>query len=944
MQLKEERSPSNVGSDDHKSRLAAIRTRLDALQAQGVDMTAVQKSLSSIEKVANDAKPETLKAALERMDALLSELEERYRWSRREDVGGPAKAASGHGKAKAARGSAAEQRGDEVRRYASLISLAKSLGADVAGVEPHIRSLATSMRDGNEGAANKERSILSAWTERSLRPLITGRTDILVGEVRMLETAMGELGLGIEAGAPVGRMEGALESASGAPLEAASGTIKVIEDVKRSMMALMRSHDQTLRKAIEDGLASIRSSLTDMTEVSADSLFPMIRSIEGKVGQADLAEAFLAVREAKKLVSTLKMKEGQTRFHRMLSSLDDVLSKVRNGAAPDDPIYADLSAQREDLLSLSSSDPLGALDRLGPLIGEAARKLTEMEEQHIRALQGAISELRDRARLMEDGVDVAPLMTVLDKANETVVSGDLEGSAALIEKAREMCKRLSEKRELDVAKARIDGMTRALAELGGLGFDTSNASPFLRAAAERLAEKDLRGFEAEMLHADEHMAVISDLKSRQDLASDLSSMSGELADLRKSGEQDEGLEAKVQEGTALFDKGDMAAASALRDDIERGLGRKKLARTLSASFGSFKDLIARAGRSNLDTGSYQEVPAEAERLVLDGDLKAAVDIMERANARLKAEIVSSTFNELQNDVRSIVGECSDLSVDPGDTGGITAKAKALIDDGKDEEGLELLSNLKHGLSKRLQISRTESNLLRLSDLIRTARNYAIQTAEHKAAYTKANALFQAGETDAALKELEPALSALSSLIERTKLLRERLIEMRGNLIGKQGRIGRLKASGIDVKDLPEKVIEVRGAIESSDIDAAEEGMRVLDAEIDALSTGLIPRPPPPAPRRGTERPEQKEKALPEAETQVKAPEARPRPASGADEREELQRTIDLIKVEWVRKVKSGTPTEEAAKEIEAIQLLVARKEFHQAAILARLCYDNLRGK
>jgi hypothetical protein len=522
----------------------------------------------------------------------------------------------------------------------------------------------------------------------------------------------------------------------------------------------------------------------------------------------------------------------------------------------------------------------------------------------------------------------------------------LDKASALIDKAVLAFGKLKEKRSHEVASARLEEIRSRMEEMMGKGVDITPLNSPVENAAKTLSSDDLEGFEKQMKFIGERMGFLRNEELRLDYQKALINVMNGLNELKERGGDIEELEKEVEDLKGLYSRRKYEEALGSAQVLQEKITKSKLENVIDERRKQVEQTLAEAEGLLVDVSGPRETIENASGMMEKGDVESALDLLCHAQVELEDLMTQRTFSMVENEILSLEKQCLEFSLDPGDVKGVISSAYALAEDEKYRKAMEVLTNFRESLTKKVSQKKVHAQIDNLGKMIRDGRALGLQVSPFKASLTKARVLLDAGDVSSALELVEGQISELQVLVKERKIIRARLDKLRGNLLAQQGKISRLERSGSTVTEFKERVNRVRGLIDNGNADEAEAELLQMDQDINRLLTrspeqlknemmttimdGKETRP------LSIDLMNKNDKAEPSVPL--------PRQELPMDEdraRSELFTLIPKIKVEITRMHSKGFETDEFRKDIEKIQNLVKERKYLDAFSLGKDCYQRM---
>jgi hypothetical protein len=920
--------------DTIKDRIDLSRKRIEALKTKGSDIAQLNIIFIKIETAfkSGNVKEENLSEAVKKLENLL-QVTEKVRGKpsegKRKDKGGSPKAASKVFDFEAEMGS-----------LSVLTEEIKGLGGDLSPIFHHLEALKKAVNGKDEKVFISYRDTVKPWLHEYIFSLkkakVASLQESITSKVKELETwgredlarpikqEMSVLDpLIVKSGGDIDILISDLNATTGQSEKARSdllADLKVrVDSSQRELRSLLESKEPKFDKS------PFRETLIQTTQMS---------------DEGEYAKALGALAERIDEVKRIVYREKVGTMDRFLNLLDPIIAKVGESSGPQSEAFLKLKQKRDQIKNL----PIGRIDEglkdIELLLDQAAKASAEAEESAMKVLQQRIETMVKETSSIQTP-ETQSMTKATQKAHEMLDEGDLAGAAKLMEKAEAFYRMVMQKKDRIDLERQFKAAPGRLKEKMSKGHDVKSLEETLAKAQELLMRNSIDASREQLAIVLKGLDLLDGSDDLADFQSIRLEVASEIDKLKAAGEDTKEKEARVSESIERS-KVDLKSALASLRSISANNKAGETARILRERMAEIEGLVREARAFGLDVSGIENSLGPAKKALDASEIDRAMDIVTKAQVDIEALIKERSVKQLENEIEIIAAEMRRLNLITGDYRSKIASAYALVEQDKIEEAVSGLTGLKNELERKLSGKRILSMMDSMAARIREARMHNIEISGYKADLTKARVRYEAGDTDGALRDLIQSLKGLEDAIDKKKVMRGKMDQVRGSLISIEGKIGRLGARGIATSDYLARVAKLKGLIEAGDESGAREVSERLDADITnafrdlpvvSISEGIT-----------THARTAPEKFVRPSIEIAKVSKHEPSKAEELDPNE-ARRRLQTLLTRIGRAVQMGgsKAQEECKLDLERIKQLIVKRDYNAAYRIALDCMNRLGG-
>jgi len=915
-------------------RIEQCKVRIDQLKAKGDDTTKLLVIFNKIDAAykAGNVKEENLQEAVKKLENLLTvteKIKERPRPKESETKESESK--KGNGPAQVSL--------DMESEFEALMGMEaqiKSLGGDTSPVFHHIEALREAKINSNSGVFLSYRDILRPWFHEYLFNLKKKNVDERISTIKAFLQELTAWERSDLASPISGELDPLIPI-----VERASDDIDMIiadlDNIEGMVMGARSQLEGDLRSRLEKETEELRSYLVVKGAiVDVNVLKSIIKSASAKANEGRYSEALSEIRSELRRIKTGLNKEKLDQLNKYLSLLDPIIERVKESTGAGSAVYNDLISKKESIAKRPIEHIEESLTDVGVLLDEAAKASAESEERTIREMKDRIAEI-ERSLQSIGGPEAQAISNIVQKVNDNLVEGDLQGATKLKDRAESALKNLLDRRERTTMEATIKALEGSLSMMRDKGSDVDTLLQGLDVARGLLKGGSIEELRSHLREIEEGLDRISEAEARsmyQRLHADLLSLMDE-----DSGATKEAFMPELISAEGLAQSGRTKEALDAMESIIVRVKEDNTSRVIKERVTELEGMIAEAKSYGLDVRQIEETVKDTKSLLSSGSVEDALSLVARARSDLETQIRERNIKKIEREIDTLVLELRRLGASVDDPKETLNKAYSFSEEDRVEEALSLLNALKSDLEKKLKVRRVSSLMDGMAARIREARLLNIDIAGHKAALTKARVRYEAGDIAGALDDLSISHKDLEDIINKQKSMRSRMDAIRGSLIALESKVHRLSGRGVDITELVKSLDRAKGYIESNDEAAARSEMEDLDRSVSNLFREL------PVMSIMEGRP-----------ATIHIPEGRPTssiekssedPGDIAQEidAQEARRRLQMLLSRIGRAVQMGgaKAQSESRQDLERIKILITKRDYIAAYRIAIACMKRLGG-
>ncbi len=929
----------------------------------GVDMGKVRSLIENIEKEAPSQKKENILIALTKLESYLDRVEQLAK--KKGGQGTPLKATERPGQeqdqipgtesgtegpvpsevsvpatteAQAAKVQPVfdeEKVRSDRERVSKLCKEVTSSGGDTSPIEPHLNAMeeAAGSRDGV--LFEQYSSIVLEWLTAYLGNIHRASITSSMSEIEAMGADFSSIGRGEDIKELKENASSKASIQGDASLDDIRTRSEEIKLIKVSLEERRTNMVKEISEGLRDTIKFIRKMISDLPEDGQTAGFKEdISRLDSLVQSGDVMKGFIEGKDLMERVKRELRDRNRSRLDKMLVSVEPLLERISQAKGVSSELYSSLSNEKEAVRELSIKDLDRALKKMEALLDKVSLAIVDIEEGSVNRLEDKIKEARAKAEDLKDVLDVTPIVSILQRADDLAMEGDVDTATKMVERALSAFDKLREKKLLDQAALSLSEIQTKMADLSDKAMDTTPLQAPVGRAKDALDRKDLRSFEEALVLVNEKLELLRGEELRVEYHGRLMGLVNELNYLKKEGFDVISLEKKLDEARTNFHDRKLKSAVETEKGIREEIVRIRLRGTLDRRLLAVEGTIKEAEGLLVDMEDVTDLLNKAREHLQNEELKEALDDASAAQALSEDLLMHRTYSMMEKEARQLAEELTAFSIDPGDVDLRIKQARSQADDEKFKEAMESFLQLKDELSRKLIDKKAEWTVKELGNKIKEARAANMNISSFKASLTKAKVLLDAKDLESAVKVATEQINIIDSKLNERKGIQSHLDEQRGKLIGLEVKIGQMEKAGAQVGDMKDRISSVKELIDSGEMEEAESEIGRLDMDLNALLTTSVREKmvPPARPHsQGASTGKDQDKG-PMKEDEVDPDEAY----------EELKVVIKRIQEEMKLLPQKGPRIDDIKKEIVKVQQMVIQKRYVEAYRLASKCYSKIK--
>ena len=457
-------------------------------------------------------------------------------------------------------------------------------------------------------------------------------------------------------------------------------------------------------KASSEGIAKTRKIVYDVAVARTDEADAIIKL--GKSLGAEMTEAEEALRKAtesmsdENLTQTISLAEGSAKAAKaaVSSSLSNRLSSIEefvSRLAKKDDIVEDVTKLIEEARShIDASE----FDETSRLVGEITSRLEGMGKEESERLASAATQKIEMAKAVGaepadlDGLETSmkEVQTLIDrKAYEEAISK----TNSVVGGADDLMLRL--------LQAEFSSIKDSLEEAKSFGMDVNEAKDRLKDARAKAESREFK--DAHDIALGIKSSIDSKITRHGEIKGKIEKAEEMIEEASKNVVDVSDLTQKLEEGRKAFSDGQIDQAEAKLDNTIEETERR-LAMYLAAKFIlSSKESMDLATSHGIEVDEAQTLLAKAKEDMKSKDYDDALDASRRSS-ELATEALSKGVGDLIQDVRRMVTDAKNVSIDTSGPEKLIEKAGELIGSGDFAGALGCIDSAKDDLDQVRNLS------------------------------------------------------------------------------------------------------------------------------------------------------------------------------------------------------------------------------------------------
>ncbi len=813
---------------------------------------------------------------------------------------------------------------EKVQLVEDLDLEARTIGGDTSGIQPHIKAMKEAFQRKDMGMLDQYWKISYDWLSQYLLSLAPDTINNMIASIRAVESQYLEIGKQMRLDGKVPNITTIMKGVNSGDME---HLITSLRELRTSLELIEKDNEilfSDLQKEMEDKTSEMKSLLSRVVDEEKRTSFSQMIERLPEVSENDTINDYLEFRKLYQEVAGEAAIAEKRKFEMILQSVEPMIQRISTILGEESEDHIRMVREKDHLLSRFSSDIQGALEGMEKLLDDAAHTLADLEESRTQTMEKGINVLKEKLESLKESMDAKPVEVILEKVEKALEDNDLEVAQELLTKAETTFKKIVTIGVRKQAERSLNEVLSTRNELLGLSIDVSPLDEPLDLATKALSNAKMEVFDAQMDILNERLNYMRRDELRVEYQKLMIIIMNEMKGLRQQGVDVDNFEKGLEEVKDLYlERKDKASVEKERSLLKE-LRRKKLSLVIGDRLDNAMATLKEAEGLLIDTEASKKKMNMAREKMRSGDVEESLDIMTRAQVELDERMTKRTFSIIEKEIRDLWSDSERYGLIIGDLEPEIQISYNMADDGRFKEAMEHLYGLREKLSQEVKTARASIIVEELGNLIKNARSVGLKVATFKAAHTKAKVLLDAGDVDSVIELVDKQILSLKDRIENRVELQSQLDELRGGLIGQEGKIKKLVDAGVPVEDLRETMGRIRDLIEAADVEKARSEMSSLVKKISTLSTSRVSGPggidPDPVPGD-----------LSMYEKDINPEEAKTK----------LFSLIAEIRQEMKIRHTQGKATGEIKKDIETIQNLVIKKEYLKAYRIAATCLSRV---
>ncbi len=813
---------------------------------------------------------------------------------------------------------------EKVRLVEDLDREARMIGGDTSGIQPHLKAMKEAFQRKDMGMLDQYWKISYDWLSQYLVSLAPNAINNMIANIRAVESQYLDIGKQVRLDGKVPNITTIMKGVNSGDVEHLITSLKEL----RTSLELIEKDNQMLfsdlQKEMKDKTKEMKSLLSRVVDEEKRTAFSQKIERFPEGSENDTVTVYMNFRKLYQEVTGEAAIAEKRKFEMILQSVEPMIQRISYilGEASEDHIR--MVREKDHLLSRFSSDIQGALEGMEKLLDDAAHTLADLEESRTQTLEKGINVLKEKLESLHQSMDAKPVEVILEKSEKALEDNDLEVAQELLTKAETTFKKIVTISIRKQAERSLNEVLSTRNELLGLSIDVSPLDEPLELATKALSNGKMEDFDAQMDILNERLNYMRRDELRVEYQKLMIMIMNEMKGLRQQGVDVDHFEKGLEEVKDLYlERKDKSSVERERSLLKE-LRKKKLSLVIGDRLDNAMATLKEAEGLLVDTEASKRIMDMAREKMRSGDVEESLDLMTRAQVELDERMTKRTFSIIEKEIRDLWSDSERYGLTLGDLEPEIQHSYNMADDGRFKDAMEHLYGMREKLSQEVKTARASIILEELGTFIKNARSVGLKVATFKAAHTKAKVLMDAGDVDSVIELVDKQILTLKDRIENRVELQSQLDELRGGLIGQEGKIKKLVDAGVPVEGLRESMARIRDLIEAADVEKARSEMSSLVKKISTLSTSGISGPggmdPDPVPG---------DIAMDEIELDPE------------EAKTKLFSLIAEIRQEMKIRHTQGKATGEIKRDIETIQNLVIKKEYLKAYRIAATCLSRV---
>ncbi|MGA1872324.1 MAG: hypothetical protein ACMUHY_01505, partial [Thermoplasmatota archaeon] len=578
----------------HSDRIKGLRERIDELGKKGVDIARIAEILNNLDATLGNVKDEKkVEAAFDKFEKLLTKFEEKSLKGKEEapeamneeseeiprGVGekekeGEEKAGSKKmgkeepdatrengeeatkGKKQAAgrdeeepdpvsepekpprEDAAAEGEGPEVEegiaRVETLASEVRDLGGDTTPIQPHIDEMMRCREAGDEAGFRGYMETSRDWLGQYLTTLLGADMESIIAGLLERFGDFARVGRSDAVKEMESKVRRSADDQGSMDIDALRKAHKGLKKIESRMDGKFKELTEDLTRSINEACSRVEGIIKDISEdMDTASLKDELQDVKDLLFNGEYIEAEVRGKDLVAKAVAEKDSKEMSKLESLLLSIEPLMKKLEEHHGEGSSDFKEMKKEQKNIIERSKTDPKDALKLMEEFLDKISMEAAKAEESHVKSLQGRIGSLKKEMEDLEQTIDVSPITTILEKAENLVIDGTLDGAGDMIDKAVSAFKRLKEKKAVEVATYRIKEIKDRMKSMEAKGVDISPLEGPVEEASKYLDGRDMESFEKALTSIDGKLVLINNEELKLDYQKLLIKIMNNIKQLRE---------------------------------------------------------------------------------------------------------------------------------------------------------------------------------------------------------------------------------------------------------------------------------------------------------------------------------------------------------------------------------------------------------------------------
>jgi tetratricopeptide (TPR) repeat protein len=619
----------------------------------------------------------------------------------------------------------------------------------------------------------------------------------------------------------------------------------------------------------------------------------------------------------------------KNRFEKILLSIEPLIEKVAVVGGSESEEHVALIKEKDDLVTLFSSDIEAAMEGMRSLLDKAALKVADLEEFRTHKLESEMDQLNDKLSEISDEVDASPVIRIMDKCRDLLDENEFSKVEMLLEKAGAAFEKLYNDVLITRARKEMVELEETKERLMSASIDVTPLVDPIENAKKYLESGQLTRFHETTEVIREKIGYLEREEMKVEYQRSLMKIVNSLRSIDDEGKDTSAYRMKLDEIKETYLTRDLPKCIEMERDLLKEISKERISTILEIRMKASRETLEEAEGLMIETDGARKKFQEAQELMENEDYETALDLYTQGQVELEDKMTARTFSIVEKEIREKWEEGKKYSIDFGDVEGSIRQAYDLAEDDKFKEAMEHLYSFREMMDVKIDNTKAKTLLDELMDLIKKARASGLKIATFKATHTKAKVLFDAGDVNSAIDLLERQIKNINEHILKRRRLQSNLDELRGRLLGVESKVQKMIDMGLTVAVIRQRMASVNELIDTTDVEQAEKELAEIE---ESINDSIIAAANKKQEEQKFEEPVEEEKPKVEEKT-----------PSHEESKVQLFSLVSEIRNQMKIKSRKGEETTAIKKDIEVIQNLVIKKEYLEAYQVAKNCLERISG-